>query len=228
MALSILVGVLADVRDVDAEGYAYFQEQLAIVNVVLAHTGLPAHAEPEACEPWGAEMWGYSGLHYLRRVAAHLELRGKLPAPGNDEASEDAVLQQYYDLATGTARGLRRLLGKSKPRRLGFDHLLLHSDAEGLYVPVDFDSVLYGDGTTALAGDMLGSSQQLVRECTRLRDALGIPKDIDPDGHQLLEAPGRQGRGDGWERYGVEAFSCVRLLHGARLSVELGAALVFT
>ncbi|HVK77847.1 MAG TPA: hypothetical protein VM734_31290 [Kofleriaceae bacterium] len=227
MGLNISVGALADELENDPEGKEHLREQLGLVNVVLAKAGLPAHAEPERCEGWGAEMFGYSGVHYLRRIAAHLELRGTLPGPGNSDASKDPVVAAYYDIATGTARGLKRLLGKPKPRRQSFDHLILHSDAEGFYVPIDFEDVLYADRALPLAGGMIGSSQRLLDECTRLRDALGIPEDVDPDGDLLWEAADRQGEGTGWERYGVEAFTCVRLLHGAKLSVERGAALVF-
>lgn len=228
MGLSICVGLLADLREEDVEGYEHLKEQLALANLVLARAGRSPHVEPEAAEPWSAEMFGYAGLHYLRRVAAHLKLRGALPAPGDEHVASDAVIQEYGDLAMGVRRGLKRLLGKGKPRRQRFDHLLLHSDAEGFYLPVDFDEVLHAADGVALAGGMLGSSQQLLRECLALRDALGIPEELDPDADHLWDVVERQGQGSGWERYGVEAFSCVRLLHGAKLSVERGAALVFT
>jgi hypothetical protein len=171
-------------------------------------------------------MFGYSGLHYLRRVAAHLELRGKLPGPGNNEASKDAVMQEYFDIARGAARGLKRLLGKLEPRRQSFDHLLLHSDAEGFYVPIDFDKVLYAEDGLKLAGAMLGSSQQLLRECVRLRDALGIPDDIDPESDQLREAADSQGEGTGWalRRRGILVRPSAPR---AKLSVQRGAAIVF-
>lgn len=227
MGLTISVGILTDLRENDLEGYAYVKEQLALASTVLVRAGRSWHDEPEECEPWSAEMFGYSGLHYLRRAAAHLELRGTLPAPGDQDASRDPLIQEYYDRATRARHGLKRLLGIGKPRRRSFDHLLLHSDAEGFYVPIDFDDVIHAGDEIALAGGMVGSSQQLLRECLRLRDALGIPEDLDPDADHLWEAADRQGQGEGWERYGVEAFSCVRLLHGAKLSVERAAALAF-
>ena len=172
-------------------------------------------------------MFGYSGLHYLRRVAAQLELRGSLPPPGDHCASDDPVLAEYYDTATGTARGLRRVFGKPKPRRLGFDHLILHSDAEGYYLPIAFDDVLIANDDQ-LAGGMVGSAQQLLAECVKLRDALGIPHDLDPEADALWEAADAQGEGTGWQRYGVEAFSCVRLLHAAQLSIEERSVIAFS
>lgn len=242
MGLSIFVGILADLRASDSDGYVYHQDQLRIINELLTKAGLPPHAEPEgsassdssasrgssdSCERWGVELFGYSGLHYLRRVAAHLELRGALPPPGNAQAADDPVLERYYDLATGTVRGVRRLFGKAKPRSQTFDHLMLHSDADGYYVPIDFAEVLHGDEAHEVAGEMVGSSQRLLRECVRLRDALGIPAELDPDADVLWEASDHQGDGTGWQRYGIEAFTCVRLLHGAKRSVEQRAALVF-
>jgi hypothetical protein len=113
MGLSIFVGMLADHGENDREGCE-----------LLAEAGVPAHTELERCASWDAEMFGDSGLHDLRRLAVHLELRGTLPPPGDE---------QDYNVATGT----------------------------------------------------------------------------------------------GWQRYGIEAFSCVRLLHGAQHSVAQRAALVF-
>jgi hypothetical protein len=39
-------------------------------------------------------MYGYSGPHYLRRVAAHLHFDGRLPQPGDHTASQDALLER--------------------------------------------------------------------------------------------------------------------------------------
>lgn len=218
MGLSITVGIRASALEDGAVPKDYF----AGVNAHLAAAGLPAHVEP-VCEAWGAEMYGYSGLHYLRRVAASLALRGVVPPPGDEHAPDDPLLHQYYERATGTARGLRRLLGRPRPRRLGFDHLMLHSDAEGYYVPIDFEQVIIvGDGA-----EMIGSSQRLQAECTRLRDALGIPADLDPEGDEVWAAADAQGAGEGWRRYGIESFTCVRLLRAAELSVARGAAIEF-
>lgn len=119
------------------------------------------------------------------------------------------------------------MFGKPRPRRLGFDHLLLHSDSEGYYVPIEFDGVLIAKNDE-LAGGMVGSSQRLLAECLRLRDVLGIPEEIDPEADLLWEAADAQGEGAGWLRYGVESFTCVRLLHAARRSIEQRAAIVFS
>jgi hypothetical protein len=110
MGLSLEVGILADLRENDEEGYQYFRSQLDIVNKLLQLANAPLHTEPENCDVWSGEMFGYSGLHYLRRVAAHLDSTGRLPEPGKDNASEDPVLEQYLGeliFATITISDLR-------------------------------------------------------------------------------------------------------------------------
>lgn len=224
MGLDLLVGALSQPLE---EEEASFRGQLKVVNALLARAGLGKHEEPERCEVWSVQAGGYSWLHHLRRLAAHLELHGRLPEPGDSEASKDPVATQYYDLSVGAVRGWRRLLGKGKPRRQSFDHLMLHSDAEGFYVPMEFDVVLFGDEQHEVSGGMLGSSHQLLRQCERLRETLGIPETLTPEDDELWAAAESQGEGRGWRRYGVESFSCVALLHGARKSIEQRALLVF-
>jgi hypothetical protein len=130
------------------------------------------------------------------------------------------VQEAYYDAVAGK----RRLFRKSPQFDRRFDHLLVHSDAEGFYVPVEFDEVLFSDG---VPGTMLGSSQALSRECEELAQALGVPADLDPESEELWSASEEQGAGDGWRQYGVESFTCVRLLAAARESVQRRAAVVF-
>jgi hypothetical protein len=57
----------------------------------------------------------------------------------------------------------------------------------------------------------------------RARDPFGI----DPESEELWQASDQQGEGAGWRRYGVESFTCVRLLAAARESLKRGAAVVF-
>src|SRR6185436_3680072 len=83
----------------------------------------------------------------------------------------------------------RRWFGRSRPPHDRFDHLLHHSDAEGFYVPVDFDGVLHCDDTLEISGLIVGSSQRLLAECIQLRDALAIPADLDPEDDALWAAP---------------------------------------
>src|SRR5688572_505740 len=67
MGLSLEVGILADLKEHDPEGAQQFREEFETLNRFLASEGLPPHHEPESCEVWSGDMWGYSGLHYLRR-----------------------------------------------------------------------------------------------------------------------------------------------------------------
>ena len=50
-------------------------------------------------------------------------------------------------------------------------HLLVHSDAEGYYVPIDFGDPIFDD---ELPGSMLGSSQALLRELVDVAPHIGI------------------------------------------------------
>lgn len=52
--------------------------------------------------------------------------------------------------------------------------------------------------------------------------------DIDPESEEVWEAAGDSSQGDSkWNHYGVESFSCIRLMATARASIESGAAIVF-
>ncbi len=213
MGLGIEVGMLADLLDSDPEGFEYFREQFDAINVCLKRNGLPKHVEPEYCEIWSAEMYGYSGLHCLRRAAAYLESQASLPTePGDIHASDDPVLRRYYE-------------GLSSSR---YDHLINHSDAEGYYLPIDFPRVIYPEHELGIAGGMIGSTIRLLAECRRIAEALGIPEDLDENSREIWEAADHQGEsGILWERFGIESYSCVCLIRGCEKSIQSGAALVF-
>ena len=232
MGLSVAVGILADLKRNDEEGFARFKEELANLNRALAAQGLPTYAEPEDLPEdkiVSLDMYGYSGLHYLRRIAVHLWAGNPLPPPGDDDASHDPMIEKHNrSLGKSPSGFLARLLGLGKRPAACFDHLLMHSDCEGYYVPVDFREVMFPDEGLGVAGSMIGSSQMLLRECEALSRALEIPAGLDPEDDALWEATESQGEGERvWQRYGVESFTCLRLLHAARASVELGAAIVF-
>lgn len=78
----MVVGVLAEVEGEDA---GYVRAQLAVVGELLDRAGAGRWAEPELDERdvLAGDMWGYSGLHAVRRVAVHpFRLRGLLRAGG--------------------------------------------------------------------------------------------------------------------------------------------------
>jgi hypothetical protein len=228
MGLALEVGYLADLLVHDEEGAASFREDLARLNDFLASEGLPAHREPEQCEVFSCDMYGYAGLHYLRRIAAHLELRGELPPPGGEDASIDDVMEEYYRLAGQDESGLFGKLFRRKPRTRGYDHLMMHSDAEGYYLPQDFPSVLFPPVVFHIAGCMVGSSARLQEECGRLAAALQVPLELDHEAEEIWQAADSQGQGDvHWQRYGIESYVCLRLYHACQHSLTQHAAIVF-
>lgn len=229
MGLTVAVGLIADLRVNDPEGAEHFEAYFSFVGQLLEDEGLPRHIEPLACESWGADMYGYAGLHYLRRVAAYLDAGLPLPPPGDNDSSNDPVLKAYFDDVLGKERGLiSRLLGRQPRFARSFDHLIVHSDAEGIYLPQDFPQVLFANNPK-LPGGMLGSAPRLLKELNRLADVLGIPEDLDCQSEALWEAADSQGEGDAqWERYGIESYSCVVLREACRTCLQSGAAIVFS
>ena len=54
------------------------------LSTALAEAGLPPHVEPRELPDdltFSCQMWGYSGLHYLRRLAAYLGQGIEVPDP---------------------------------------------------------------------------------------------------------------------------------------------------
>jgi hypothetical protein len=182
-------------------------------------------------------MFGYSGLHYLRRIAAHKHFTGVLPPPGNDKASDDALLQKYYrDANVEWEEGFKLLYRKlqrlirnrafqAPPR--GFDHLIDHSDCESFYIPIAFSRIFAAQLGDQKTWQQIGSSYKLLEECKDLADFLGIPPGMDPESDELWEAADSQGDGDGWNKYGIESFTCVRLMRACEAPIASGAAVVF-
>ncbi|GII35060.1 hypothetical protein [Planotetraspora phitsanulokensis] len=229
MGLDVFVGILTYLDD--EEGIDHYRGELAMVTATLKAAGLPAWHEP-AVDPAGAfeeQMYGYSGLHYLRRLAVHVAATGVLPPPGGEDASHDPLLLQAYEGDPSHAVVVAdtvTVVGSPEAARGGFDHLVHHSDAEGYYVPLDFQPVIIGE---RVVGDYLGSSHRLLDECLRLARLLELPDDLDPWSDAVCDAA----EGDvsdpsaGWQRYGVESFTCLRLIAAARTSIRTGAALTF-
>lgn len=132
MGLAVCVGMLAELLEDDPESAEGFEEELAEVNRVLAAAGLPPHTEPrgplELDSRASIDGFPYSFIHYLRRAYAHRVL------------SPDWVATPLADDVDPTADPkIQSLLDGSE------SHLLCHSDAEGFYVPVDFDEVLFDE-----------------------------------------------------------------------------------
>lgn len=238
MGLSVSVGHLADLayyEKEDAKGLslraklifalqamfgggtdaASFRRELRRLNSALHAAGLPYHAEPESTEDgFSADLPGYSGLHYLRRIAAYQALGRGLPTPGNEDNLSEPTVEEYYDRASGDAT-------------LGYRHLMMHSDTEGYYLPLDFAHVLVPSPKFRVAGGMVGSVPHLRAECLELAKALGLPADISIEAPAFSRALEDQGQGEGWRRYGRESYTCAVLLGACDASLRTGGAIVF-
>ena len=213
VGLNIVVGILAGAEDDYAD---YVRAGFAVIRELLDRTGAGQWAEPELNERdvLEGDMWGYSGLHTLRRLAVHLAETGTLPGPLGEArmATDDPLLKKAYATWPGEPAG-------------PFDHLIHHSDCEGYYVPVDFGQVILNE---RLAGGYLGSSVRLLAETRRIATAIGLPEDLDPDSEEVSAAcdPDTQVTA-GWQRYRIESYVCLRLIHAAKHSIATGAAIAF-
>src|SRR5262245_6727171 len=183
MGLNVVVGFAEDLLD-DDEGRAWFANEVSTANTALARSGLPTWSEPGDVEARSFEMYGYSGLHTLRRVAAHIREHDRLPAPFDraESSAHDPTLTKVYTAGPAHAVTSRKRLGRVKIHQSGaptpraFDHLIHHSDAEGFYSPVDFAPVLE-DGS--VLGGFIGAAPRLLAECLDLARALGVDPDSD-------------------------------------------------
>lgn len=227
MALTLTVGILANVQRTNPTRLDFYYDQFAAINIALQERGLPEHHEPEAVEDWSVEMYGHSGLHTLRRVAAHLWACKGVPEPakrgpaGIPDASNDPMLIEYFD-------EVRSWLNPGVARyRMAYEHLILHSDDRGYYLPQRFHQVIFTHPTLNVVGTMFGSTQVLIDECRQLLGALEVPPDLDRESDELREAVDNPGRGEGWRRYGIEVQSCLNLLTACLRSLDTGAAVVF-
>ncbi len=224
MGLTICVGFPPEVRESDPEYVEYFARQFEMANDVLESFGLPVHQEPFDIEDertFEYTMHDYNRLYYLRRLAAHLALNGEMPPPGDDDAPDDPVLHDYGKIFDTS-------FGQGKASEMSFQHLIIHSDGEGFYLPVEFEDVLIPDASLELVGGIIGSSQALLRECRELAQALELPESLTVEDAEAWEAQSTQGEGDAkWERYAVESLTCLALIRACEVSVETGAAIVF-
>jgi hypothetical protein len=219
MGLSIEVGIVADLVVNDEEGAEHFQQEFSALSRYLSTIGLQPHIDPPDAKVWSGDMYGYSGLHYLRRLGAHLHYTQRLPAPGDEHSAKDPLLERYYSD-----------FDHSDPRKQfgGYDHLIVHSDAEGYYIPQDFERVIIPGESCLIAGGMVGSSPRLRDECRKIAAVLQLPLELEADDERVINAAESQGAGVGWERYGRESYSCLQLYRAACHSVSSRAAIVFT
>ncbi|MBK9034864.1 MAG: hypothetical protein IPL61_26975 [Myxococcales bacterium] len=156
MSLAVTVGMRAQLTQ-DAEGRAYFEEELARLDRALIAAGHAPHVEPATFDvevlPY-ADHVPYTWLHLLRRAYAHTRPGAApfAPAPLDFDPMADPLLDLELTVHLDA-------------------HLCCHSDAEGYYLPVDLAEIIDGDVT----GGLIGSSVALVRELRAVAPLLGIP-----------------------------------------------------
>jgi len=204
MGLSLEVGILPDLAQSDEEGHEFYKKQFELVNLALLSVGAGKHDEPDEVEGiFGCDMGGYSTVHCLRRFGAHIALGKPAPPPANLDAAYDTMLAEYK----------KRF---DSGENLRFQHLNMHSDAEGFYVPVDFERVIDAE-PLSLSGGYLGSTQRLKAECIEL-DAL-LQKIDPPIKRHWFSHP--------QVRYVNERFATHQLIEACEASVRMKAAIVF-
>jgi hypothetical protein len=230
MGLTLEVGILADLKGNDADGFEVHSAALERLSAHLVSLGLPPHVEPTDVAVWSAEMIGYTGLQNVRRIAAYLDCDQPLPAPSQRDAAKDPYLEGYYaELEGKLSNALKRLVGSAPQYRRQFDHLIEHGDAEGYYLPIDFPKVLYLSKELRVPGGMVGSVPRLAAELDRIARVLEIPDALAADSEELWQASDSPpADGPLWKRYGRESFGCVVLREGCRRAMAANAALVFT
>jgi hypothetical protein len=235
MGLEIIVGHLADLTRHDEEAATWYRAVLADLNLVLAEAGEAPHHEPDEISD-GSQSWellGYSGLHHVRRLASWLAIEQQLPPPvAYGEAAGDLVLRQFYNQHKNHLRYRSKTpeLGFAPSRSPKFQHLMLHSDVEGFYLPRTFPEVIFDFHSPPREGigAMVGSAERLLKECRELADAHSLPPGTDPEGEEVyrnLEIP--PGSGQPWQRLPIETFVVTRLIAACEKSLETGAAVVF-
>jgi hypothetical protein len=231
LGLSLSVGYLADVAGGDPEGSTEVSSYFTRLNEALVAAGCKPHREPVELDVslrFSCDMWGYSGLHHLRRIAAHAALGLPMPPPVAKGATEDPALKRYYAAVTRPPSLLARVFRSESGAGLCYQHLIVHSDAEGYYVPQDFPKVIFAAESLKIPGAMIGSVPRLYAECRELAKLLEIPDGLDPESDEVLEAAENPGSGTvHWQRYGIESFSCIRLIAACESSRSTGAAIVF-
>ncbi|OPZ87902.1 MAG: hypothetical protein BWY75_01759 [bacterium ADurb.Bin425] len=211
MGLSVCVGVLPYLLEHEPEMAADFSNELEIINHYLVSCALPSHIEPTEPVPGSSRavytQFPYSFLHHLRRVYAHVRTDSTwIATPVND--SEDPTQDPLVvDLS------------------LEFDsHLLVHSDCEGYYLPIEFPEPLFvGDELTG--GGMVGSSFGLMSELVQVSGSLGVVLDSSILSNE--EASRLQKSIDSQEPLYIELMVWFCLYEAARLSLQYRTAIVY-
>ena len=238
MGLGITVGVLADLIRNDPEGAEIIRRDFAEIRRAMLAAGLASHSEPEECDVWFADGMGYSGLHALREVAGFVWKGLQVPRTPMLTGQETPHSDELYEAAVPFLFGKdglslwQRLVGRKNGREPSpFMHLVCHGDAEGYYVPTDFEVPLIplDDEDTTVAWP-LGSVQRLRAEIAVLSQVLDIPRELtpqSPDLTVLLEHEQPNEDGALWQAQPIATYSALILRDACDASLSTGAAISF-
>lgn len=202
--------------------YAQTAKRFKTLNKCLSAAKLKPHNEPlflSEDQPFSCQMWGYSGIHHLRRLAAYSALGRTLYVPERKlQETADSVVEEYYEVAADGANA-----------DLPYKHLMQHGDSEGMYIPQDFRVVVVPSKRYfAAVGGSIGSAFQLLKECQALAEIIELPLHLDIESSEVWDAADEPGKGAlKWQQFGIESFSCIRLARACERSIDSGAALVF-
>lgn len=212
MTLHLTVGLLADLRRRDQAIADDLENEFEAINKVLKKHGHEPHVEPLDAPLFETKL-DPRDLHCLRRLAANLDFGGVLPSPGSDDnVDDDELTERYYESAGNTKSFLSRVLSPEPPDARHFDHLIVHRDDDGFYLPIDLEQPI--EFTSKVSGPgWIGSSLRLFSEVESLRLRLEEPDARDAAGNTPF----------------VREMRCVEALAAAcAQSHELGAVLAFT
>ena len=202
--------------------YAQTVKRFKTLNKCLSAAQLRPHNEPPFLSEehlFSCQMWGYSGIHHLRRLAAYSALGRTLYVPERKlQEMSDTVVKEYYEVAANGAN-----------TDLPYQHLMQHGDGEGMYIPQDFRRVVEPSKRYfAVVGGGIGSAFQLLEECQSLAEIIELPLNLDIESSEIWGAADEPGKGSlKWQQFGIESFSCIRLARACERSIDSGAALVF-
>lgn len=208
MSLSIGINRLAEMKQHDEEGFAYYQQVFAHLNDVLKSNKLPTYQEPTEIISEDSRAlitsFPYSFLHYLRWVEVQLSINPHVPLTpinSSDELDNKLNSVDFVDFMDNP--------------------LINHADNEGYYLPVDFDEVLFDE----VENQSIGSSYHLMAVLQDIAPHLGISlvdsKLTDEEIVRLNQ------RIDDEHDFYREIIVWLALFEASRLSIQYHTAIVF-
>lgn len=243
MGLTVEVGFLADVMANDPEEAEFVFVDLERMDEALREKGLDQWDEPTTGEVWSADLLGYAGLHALREVAGYVWKGREVPRgillDGSQKELAGELAKEFFEHLSG--KGNFTLIGKAfrqifktkeKPQLPPFVHLNIHSDCDGYYVPVAFETPIVPKRVTQDSEHLwpLGSVMRLEVELNQLARHLDIPADLRHDDDQLLalfDAPVRTPIAALWTAQPIATHCLLVLREACAQSLRTGAAVHF-